>query len=51
MPARSSVIAAMKLSGSWNPWAADRIRPTTPLLDSEIPLVSFYPKVASMDSR
>ncbi len=51
MPARSSMIIVMKLSGSWKPRAADRIRPMAALFDSEMPFVSFHSIVASMDAR
>jgi retron-type reverse transcriptase len=51
MPARSSMIMVMKLSGSWKPRAAERIRPMAALFDSEMPLVSFHSIVASMEVR
>ena len=51
MPARSSMVMVMKLSGSWKPRAAERIRPMAALFDSEMPLVSFHSIVASMDVR
>ena len=51
MPARLSMIMVMKLSGLWNPRAADRILPMAALLDSAIPLVNFHSRVASMESR
>jgi hypothetical protein len=45
------MIMVMKLSGSWNPRAADRIRPMARLFDSAIPFVSFHSRVASMEDR
>jgi hypothetical protein len=44
------MIIVMKLSGSWKPRAAERMRPMAALFDSEIPLVSFHSIVASMDA-
>jgi hypothetical protein len=39
------MIIVMKLSGSWNPRAADRIRSVAALFDSEIPFVNFHSRV------
>jgi len=51
MPPRTTMIMVLKLSGSWKPRAAERIRPMVALSASEILLVSFHLIVASMEVR
>jgi hypothetical protein len=41
------MIMVMKLSRSWKPQTAERMRPMAALFDSEMPLVSLHSMVAS----